>query len=86
MISIQRLPTRPMGLFALSTITTLAGLAMRSCHPASEMLLIPMCSGHNLAIEAGGNAVLHCAGCYAALAGIIAMAASSTWAYAKRSA
>ncbi len=75
---------RPSGLFGLASLTTLAGLGVRSCHEAGEALSIPLCSGQTMMLETGGSAIIHCAGCYAALFGMIAMVGSLIWAGVRR--
>lgn len=71
----------PVGLFSVATLATIVGLAVRSCHPASESLMIPLCSGQHMMLETGKSAIVHCAGCYAALFGMIGMAMSGTWGF-----
>ena len=71
-------------MFTFSAILTIAGLAVRSCHPAAESLIIPMCSGNSVVLETGGASVMHCAGCYVALFGALSMAASAGWGLLRR--
>lgn len=78
------LAKQPVGLFSFATIVTLVGLLVRSCHPASESLMIPLCSGQHMALETGKTAIVHCAGCYAALFGMIGMGFSGFWGVLRR--
>ena len=84
MIRATYLLRQPVGLFSLSSVLALGGLAVRSCHPASEALMIPLCSGQTMMLETGQAGLVHCAGCYVAAAGFVGLLASAGWKYLSR--
>ena len=59
-----------------SVLVAIVGLAMRSCHAASESAFLPLCSSTSaLATGFSGNEA-HCAGCFVAVTGLLLAAVS----------
>ena len=79
MFNVKSLVRQPAGLASVSLLTALAGLAMRTCHSASEGLNITLCSGKTLAMAAPSTSLMHCSGCYIAVAGGVGLLISGLW-------
>lgn len=74
----------PQQSFILAAFAMFAGLVIRSCVPASEGILMPLCNGETMFLATGSDGMIHCAGCYVALFGFLGMISATVWGRVRR--
>ncbi len=84
MEKVLKIVRQPANAFGFGAILFASGLVTRSCVAASDGILMPLCNGESVLLQTGQAGMVHCAGCYVALAGFLAMIGSAAWAGSRR--